>query len=144
MCRCLSFFAIALAHCGCAPLARLATASLAVLLLLPAARAGVSRAAGATALSGSEIDLLAADLRALQGARREDGGVRRLELVADPWPDPLLAWHLIDLAGVREVRSPTLAARGEERFVLARVGGEAVLRGPDDRVLGRYRLDGGR
>ena len=119
--------------------ARLVTAALAALLLVPGARAGVAGAAGRSRSSDAWMDLLAADLRALQSARAEDASVRRLEVVADPWPDPLLGWSLVDVAGVREVRSPSLATSAE-RLVLARLGDEAVLRGSDDRILGRYRL----
>ena len=120
-------------------LARLATAVLAALLLLPAARASVAGDAGPNRPSAAWMELLAADLRALQAARDEDGSVRRLEVVADPWSDPLLGWCLVDVAGVREVRSPS-PATAVERMVLARLGEEAILRSGDDRILGRYRL----
>lgn len=124
-------------------LARLATAALAALLLLPGVGAGVAPAPGRKRSPDPSMDLLVADLRALQAARGENGSVRRLEVVADPWPDPLLGWCLVDVEGVREVRSPSLAPT-TERLVLARLGDEAVLRGSDDRILGRYRLAGGR
>jgi hypothetical protein len=117
----------------------LAGASGLALLLTSAAAVARSGSAHPDAAAGPR--LLVADLEVLLAPRSGPGSQRSIEVVCEPWPDPVLGWYLGHLDGVRWVRAPSSAARAErERLVLRRVGGEAHLLAPDDRLLGRYQL----
>jgi hypothetical protein len=49
---------------------------------------------------------LARDVAALSAWQAGDAGSSPVNVVADPWPDPLLAWHLRDLTRLKWVLSP--------------------------------------
>jgi hypothetical protein len=94
------------------------------------------------------IRLLVRDVAALCAGRAEVEACR-IDVVAAPWPDPLLAWHLRDLAAVRWVLSPLFPRDGRAPpFLITPAdpgggeGGAALVGMPDRYAGGRYQIDG--
>lgn len=94
------------------------------------------------------VSLLARDVAILCAWRAEASRACRIDIVARPWPDPLLAWNLRDFTGLRWVLSPSLDldAAGPPLIIApaGSGGGErtAPLALPSRYVGSAYRTDG--
>jgi hypothetical protein len=90
------------------PRARSALAVAAVVLLLlalPGLRSALQHTVGGEAVAG--IRLLAADVATLCAWQGADPRECPVQVVADPWGDPRLAWYLRDLPRLRWVLGPS-------------------------------------